>query len=154
MWTAPEYEEALDAALNAGKSAPDLKGGLGFDPRRSPSEDCPACFGRGVVTVITTPSKKLSKAAAKLLASVKQSKDGSIELKMRDQDRALELLGRATGAFVDRQELSGPGGAPLQVAPAPPLNTLSNEQLEEILRKRDSPYHQNNSQMEDNSSDR
>jgi phage terminase small subunit len=139
QWTPGQYRQALDEALGLGKPAPEMQGGLSFDPRREPAEDCPECAGRGIVTVIHTPSKKVSKAARKLLASVKQNKDGSVELKMRDQDKALELLGRVCGVFRDRQELSGPGGAPLQVAPAPPLNSLTNEQLEDILRKRGMP---------------
>jgi phage terminase small subunit len=138
-WTPGEYRRALDKALSEGKPAPDMEGGLSFDPRREPAEDCPECAGRGVVTVLHTPSKKVSPAARKLLASVKQSKDGSIELKMRDQDKALELLGRFCGLWRDRQEISGPNGAPLQVAPAAPLQTLTNEQLEDILRKQGRP---------------
>lgn len=85
-----------------------------------------------------TISRKLSKAAAKLLASMKQTKDGSIELKTRDQDAALVALGRVCGVFKDRQELSGPAGGPLQLQPVP-LHTLTNEQLEEILRKQGQP---------------
>ena len=134
-WTAPEYTRALNAALDAGKPAPDIEGGFGFDPRREPHDDCPDCFGRGVERISVTPSRKLSKAAAKLLASIKQAKDGSIELKTRDQDAALIALGRVVGAFKDRQELSGPGGGPLQLQPVPNFKAMTDDELREILAR-------------------
>jgi hypothetical protein len=138
QWTMPEYERALDEALVVGMPAPELKGGFGFDPRREPHPECPGCHGRGVPTVIVSDSRKLSKAAAKLMATVLQRKDGTIESKLRDQDAALVALGRVCGVFKDRQELSGPAGGPLQLQPVP-LHTLTNEQLEEILRKQGQP---------------
>jgi hypothetical protein len=88
QYTPAEYERALADALRVGGPAPELAGGIGYDPRRPPVDSCPECFGRGVERVTVTPSQKLSKAAAKLLASMKQAKDGSIELKTRDQDAA------------------------------------------------------------------
>jgi phage terminase small subunit len=133
-WTEPEYKRALNVANKDGKPAPDVEGFFGFDPRREPHPDCPDCFGRGVERVTITPSRKLSRGAARLLASVKQSKDGSIELKTHDQLAALQLLGRTVGAFVDRSELSGPGGAALQLQPVQPLEQLSPEALEKIIR--------------------
>jgi hypothetical protein len=107
---------------------------FGYNPHLEPVEGCAECHGRGIPTVIVTDSRKLSKAAAKLMATVLQRKDGTIESKLRDQDAALVALGRVCGVFKDRQELSGPAGGPLQVQPVP-VHTLSNEQLEEILRR-------------------
>jgi phage terminase small subunit len=133
-WTEPEYRRALNAATKDGKPAPDVEGFFGFDPRREPHPDCPDCFGRGVERVSITPSRKLSRGAARLLASVKQTKDGCIELKTHDQLAALQLLGRTVGAFVDKSELSGPGGSPLQLQPVLPLQELNPEQLEAIIR--------------------
>jgi hypothetical protein len=140
QWTMPEYESALDEALAAGKPAPELKGGFGFDPRKEPNPECPGCHGRGVPTVILTASRQLSKGAAKLLSSIKQSKDGSIETKLRDQDAALVALGRVCGVFKDRQELSGPAGGPLQVQPVPPeFKTMSNAELTQFLKDKGHP---------------
>jgi phage terminase small subunit len=132
-WTAPEFTEAVNAALSGKGPVPDPGGGLGFDPRKEPHPECLGCFGRGVSTVIIKDTRKLSRAAAKLIAGVKQTKDG-IELKSRDQDGALMALGKVCGIFVDRSELSGPGGAPLQLQPVQPLEQLSPEQLEAIIR--------------------
>lgn len=134
-WTEPEYRRALNAATKDGKPAPDVEGFFGFDPRREPHPDCPDCFGRGVERVTVTPSRKLSRGAARLLASVKQTKDGCIELKTHDQLAALQLLGRTVGAFKDRQEWSGPNGGPVQVQPVQNLEQLTNDQLKEILRR-------------------
>ena len=78
-------------------------------------------------------TRKLSKAAAKLIAGVKQTRDG-IEVKTRDQDAAVIALGRVVGLFKDRQELSGPGGGPLQLQPVREPRTLTNEELEAALR--------------------
>jgi phage terminase small subunit len=138
QWTPAEYGRALNEALDASRTAPDLEGGFGYNPRVEPDPECPECHGRGTPTVIVTDSRKLSKAAAKLMATVLQRKDGTIESKLRDQDAALVALGRVCGIFKDRQELSGPAGGPLQLQPVP-VHTLSNEQLEDILRKKGMP---------------
>jgi hypothetical protein len=64
---------------------------------------------------------------------MKQTKDG-IEIKTHDQMAALMALGKICGVFVDRSELSGPGGAPLQLQPVQPLEQLTPQQLEAIIR--------------------
>jgi phage terminase small subunit len=136
MFTPAEYKRALDEALNEGLPAPDFAGGIGYDFTLDPSKDCPECRGFGTERVFVKDTRKLSKGAAKLLSSMKQTKDGSIEIKTRDQDGALIALGRVVGAFKDRQEISGPGGSPLQLQPVPASpHSLSNEQLEEILHR-------------------
>lgn len=132
MWTPGEYTRDLSKAFADGKPAPDVAGGIGYDPRKEPHPECPECFGRGVDRVVITPSKKLSRGARRLMAAVKQTKDG-IEIKVHDQLAALIALGRVTGSFVDRSEHSGPGGGPLQLQPVP-LAQLSPLQLEAILK--------------------
>jgi phage terminase small subunit len=136
QWTRAEYCEALAEAMKEGAAAaPEMLGGIGYDPRREPNPDCGECFGRGVATVIIKDSRKLSRSAARLMASVKQSKDGSIELKTLDQQAALMALGRITGVLKDRTEISGPNGAPIQLQPVrPDPHTLSNDELAEALR--------------------
>jgi phage terminase small subunit len=136
QWTPGEYRRAFEKALSEGKPAPEIQGGLSFNPNLPPVESCSECFGRGTVTVIHTPSAKVSPAARRLLASVKQSKDGSVEIKMHDQLKALELLGRYAGAFKDIRELSGPGGGPVALTAAyqpGQARQLSNEQLEALV---------------------
>ena len=134
QWTPAEHDRATRKAQRDGTPAPELAGGIGYNAKRPPAEDCPECFGRGLERVVVTDSRKLSKATAKLMASVKQGKDGIIEGKTRDQDAALIALGRVVGVFKDRQEVSGPNGGPLQLQPVRPARELTNAELEEILR--------------------
>lgn len=84
----------------------DEQGGDGFERSREPNEECPECAGDGEPEVYVTDSRLLTGPARRLFAGVKTTKDG-IEIKMRDQDKALELLGRHLGLFNDRLELSG-----------------------------------------------
>jgi len=137
QYTQGEYRNALYEAKAAdpNAAAPPFRGGLGYDFTREPAADCPECRGFGTERVFVKDTRKLSRGAAKLIASIKQTRDGSIELKHRDQDGALLALGKVCGIFIDRSELSGPGGGPLQLQPLQPLEQLSNEQLEEILRR-------------------
>lgn len=134
-WTPAEYDRELRKATAEGRAVPEIEGGLAFDPRRPPVESCPECFGRGVDRVIITPSHKLSKGAAKLLASMRQTKDG-IDLKTNDRMAALIALGKVRGIFVERQEHSGPNGAPLQLQPVAPRDprSLTDDELRETLR--------------------
>lgn len=138
QWNRKEYERELNKALSSDepKDAPDASGGFGWDPRLQPHPDCTHCLGDGLARVVVKPSAKLSRGAARLLASFKQTKDG-IEVKTHDQQAALMALGKITGAIKDRQEISGPNGTPLQLQPVPaaPLHTMSNEELEELLRQ-------------------
>ncbi len=46
---------------------------------------------------------------------IKRHKDGAIEYEVKDQHRALELLGKAQRMWVERQEHSGPDGEPLKL---------------------------------------
>jgi phage terminase small subunit len=132
QWTPAEFVRAANDAIKNGTPAPELAGGVGFDPRRPPVDSCVECHGRGVERVVITPSKKLSRGAARLISSVKQTKDGCIELKTRDQDGALLALAKITGVFApERTEHSGPGGGPLQLQPI----ALTNAQLQEILKR-------------------
>ena len=138
QWTPAEFKRELNKALADDKLPPDLEGGVNFDPRLPPVDDCPECAGRGVERVVITPSAKLSRGAARLLASMKQTRDG-IEIKTRDQDAALMAMGRVVGIFKDRQEMTGPGGGPMQIQAAvvvAALTSLTNEELEAHLLTR------------------
>jgi hypothetical protein len=68
-------------------------GGVGYDPRKEPIEDCPECFGEGEEQVFVADTRKLSKGAAMLYGGVKTTRDG-LEVKMQPKDKAVELLAR------------------------------------------------------------
>lgn len=102
-----EYLAELNRELESAKRAkrepayPDLSGGFGFRKKEPPHPDCPECDGDGVPTTVIPDLSKVSPAAAKLYAGLKQTKDG-LEIKMRDQDAAWVNLGKYLGMYHDR----------------------------------------------------
>jgi hypothetical protein len=82
----------------------DELGGIGFNPKKDPNPQCPECFGDGVGETFVHDTRKLSPAAARLFAGVKQTKEG-LEVKMLSQDGAIQNLGRHFGAFNDKLQL-------------------------------------------------
>lgn len=109
QWTdAEEYERAVIAAKTAkGKlPIPNNYGGYGFDQTIRPHPKCPKCKGEGYGDVQATDTRDLSPQARALYAGVKQSTTG-LEVKMRDQDKALENVARHLGMFNDKLKLEG-----------------------------------------------
>lgn len=80
----------------------DPKGGVGFDPRKDPHEDCPECHGEGIGRVIFKDSRKLSPAGLALYAGAKISKDG-IEVKTVSQEKSREMLARILKLFEEKE---------------------------------------------------
>src|SRR5690606_19416068 len=90
-WTAREFERAQETykdALDAWNEQyrkkhprrepkePDVAGGLGYDPRREPNQDCPECFGRGVLYQHLADTRFLSDSARMLYAGVELTQHG------------------------------------------------------------------------------
>jgi phage terminase small subunit len=132
QWTLREYESALNAALDSkGKlPVPDMAGGLGFDKIRDPNPDCPECRGEGEENIMLTDSRKLSGSARRLFAGVKVTQHG-IEIKMRDQDSAVQNISKYLGMVLERKEFSGPGGTPIPVSVS--ARDLTDDQLAAII---------------------
>jgi len=104
-------------------------GGLGFTPHRPPVQGCPNCKGDGEQFTKIADMRNVSPAARRLIAGVKQTKDG-IEIKMRDQTDAVKNLAQFRGMMVTRGEISGPGGGAIPVASATVnLSELTDAQL-------------------------
>ena len=78
-------------------------------------------------------SDKLDDATGAAVAEVSQTAQGGLKLKFHDKKGALDLIGKHLGMFVERRELSGPGGAPInaQVITA----DATPDQAAEIYRK-------------------
>lgn len=74
----------------------DQRGGVGFDPRKKPVEDCPECFGRGVPMVLLKDTRYLSEAGRRQYAGVKMTKHGP-EMLVRSRDKALDIAAKHTG---------------------------------------------------------
>lgn len=73
-------------------------GGYGYSPHNEPCYTCPSCYGRGMQQAVFHDTRKLSPQARKLYAGVKQTKDG-FEVKIHDQMKAKELVGKIAGVF-------------------------------------------------------
>lgn len=81
-------------------------GGIGFDPRLDPNDECTQCGGEGGAYVHVKDTRNLSPAARALFAGAKQTKDG-IEVKLHDQMKSRELLMRHLGLLNDKLEVTG-----------------------------------------------
>lgn len=112
QWKASEYQAAMveadKAAPEDGKQAcyPSDEGGYGFDPTKEPHPGCPECHGEGVGEVHVADTRKVSGDAKILYAGAKQTANG-VEIKLRDQDKALELVAKHLGMFKDEINLGG-----------------------------------------------
>jgi phage terminase small subunit len=77
------------------------------------------------------PSDELDDDEAAIVAEVTETRSenggGSIKVKRFDKLKALELLGKHLGMYVDKREISGREGAPIE------LLDLSNRTTEELL---------------------
>lgn len=90
------------------------RGGIGYDKRKPPHEDCAECFGEGVGQVFMKDTRNLSPEARALYAGMKQTKDG-LEVKMHDKQGYMTLLMRHAGMLNDKIKLQGDAENPLQL---------------------------------------
>ena len=127
QWKEREFLEACQRAEQADppEPLPDIAGGFGYRRTAAPHPSCPECEGEGVMRVVPQDSRNLSPAAKMIYEGVKKTRDG-FEIKIADRHKARENAARILGAFVDRKELSGPGGAPIQHE-VPSLEQLFDE---------------------------
>ncbi|AEZ50846.1 terminase small subunit [Burkholderia phage DC1] len=84
----------------------DEQGGIGYDPRKPPVDDCPECFGEGYGDVFVKDTRNLSPELRSLYAGVKRTKEG-IEVKMHDKQGFVQLLMRHAGMLNDKLKLQG-----------------------------------------------
>lgn len=142
QWTQFEYDEVVRQCLDhtcgskceqpCGKRIPPLAtGGFGFNPHEAPHEGCPACHGDGVEQVRVADTRRVRGAARRLCAGVKKTKDG-IEIKMRDQDKALDNIAKFLGMIVNKNEIAGPGGGPISTVNFT-AEDLSDDQIATML---------------------
>jgi phage terminase small subunit len=99
-----EFDEAISEAIEDQIRRPDDKGGYGFMPNRPPVETCPQCGGEGLGRVHGMDSRTLTGPARLLYAGAKVTKDG-FEIKLRDQDKALDMIARHLGLYKDKVEV-------------------------------------------------
>lgn len=83
---------------------PDPSGGFGYRFTAAPNPECVECEGEGLHRVVPMDTTKLSPGAKLLYRGVQQTKDG-IKVLFRDQDKALDQIGRILGAYDDKLKL-------------------------------------------------
>jgi phage terminase small subunit len=87
QFTKAEMKKAKRAHEMISHEPFDECGGVGFDPRQPPVDDCPECHGRGVMTIIAHDTRTMSEAASALYMGVKPGKHGT-EILTRSKDQA------------------------------------------------------------------
>lgn len=104
--TRGEYFRALDTFTELDKKSAkfDTQGGVGYNANHLPNPNCPECFGDGVSRVIVKDTRNLNSAARALFAGLKQSRDGSIEIKTHDQGETWIQLARHLKMFAPEGE--------------------------------------------------
>lgn len=113
QWTPLEYATAMAKALDAGKVPPTNDGGMDWEFNQRPCESCPVCMGEGVAELFIADMRTLSEKERKLIASVNQTKDG-IKVTYHSQPDAWVNIAKWLGMLVDKKELTGPNGGPIQ----------------------------------------
>lgn len=116
QFTAREMDRARDehdAQVATGKAAGEFvaPGGIGYNPKRPPNEDCPECHGLGQERVIAKDTRTLSPAARRLYAGVKMTQNG-LQVLTHSQVDALTKLGQHHGLF--KSVVTGPNGGPVE----------------------------------------
>lgn len=113
QWTDErEYEETVsrirqDAEMkDIDVQLPSDIGGYGFDPLLRPHPKCPVCHGEGHGQLHINDTRDLSPRAKALYAGAKTTASG-LEIKFRDQDKALDSIARHLGMYKDSVKLEG-----------------------------------------------
>lgn len=94
-----------DVILHRIVCCPKCYGEAQYDKRRPVNVDCTECHGDGVGEVVAADTRKLTGSAKALYAGAKQTAQG-IEIKLRDQDKALELVAKHLGMFQEKLKVS------------------------------------------------
>lgn len=101
----------------------DDQGGDGYVGTRDPNPNCPECWGEGIMHVYLRDSRYYGRAAAALFDGVKVGKDGSVEIKFRDRDHAMDRVAQHLGMLVTRQ-------AVMTIDPS----KMTDDQLEGVIK--------------------
>lgn len=128
QWTAVEYANAVNIAIDSNSPAPDGMGGFGFNPTAAPNVNCSECGGIGIEDVHVADTRKTK---SPLYVGAERTRNG-IKINMRDKDSAVANLARYLGMMIDRKEISGVGGGAIALTNQS-ADDLSDNQLAAIL---------------------
>jgi phage terminase small subunit len=112
---------------------PDCNGGFGYAFNAPPSPTCPQCRGEGQPDLFIADTTKLSADQRRLIERVKIAKDGSMEIRFRNQSDALTKAGQMLGGFKQTVVLQNPDGSAVNTTPA--VVTMTPEQAQEAYMK-------------------
>ncbi len=104
QWTPAEFFAACTAAEATNAPLPDIGGGLDFNSRAGPRDDCPECHGKGIGRTNFTDTSELSVKARAAFDGIKQTKDG-IEIIMADRGAAAKEFAKLSGFDVVQVKL-------------------------------------------------
>jgi len=127
-----DWQQAVRDAVSAGQEPPefDPKGGVGYDPRKPPHDDCPECYGEGIPRIVMKDTRDLSPGAKALYASAKYGKDG-LEILTHSQEKAREVLLKILKLYDDKAELV------LGVVPQEKLDAMYDLAMQEAAKGRE-----------------
>jgi phage terminase small subunit len=124
---AAQAEQSKRTEVTADRIVKELARIAFVDPRK--------VFKWGPDGVTLLPSDQLTEDEAAIVAEVSETtteSGGSIKVKRFDKLKALELLGRRLGMFVDRAEITGKGGGAMEVkTQTVDLSRLTDDELED-----------------------
>lgn len=110
-----EFAAALAFAVAKNKKSqkkaklPSDAGGYGFKKTLDPVATCTNCDGEGIADIHGLDTRNLSPQARLLYAGAKVTQ-GGFEIKLRDQDKALENVAKHLGMFLERHMHMGHDG--------------------------------------------
>lgn len=76
----------------------DEQGGIGYDPRKPPLQECPECMGAGVARQVIKDTRNLSPAGRAIYAGAKIGKNG-LEILFHSKDSAADRLCKYLGLY-------------------------------------------------------
>lgn len=129
QWTPAEYQKAVARAAQQKQPAPMPEGGFGYRLDLAPVASCPECGGLGTENMHFNDTRKLSADAKLLYLGAERTKTGGLKINMRDQDAALNNIAKFLGMTIDRKQITGPDGGPVQVAATVNPALLSDDAL-------------------------
>lgn len=96
---------------------------------RTPNPDCKVCEGEGIKFVSMKATADIPKELRCLITGYTQTKDG-IKMHTVDPIQAQLLLGKMTGFLIERKEIAGPNGGPIQLSTEDkPPSLMTDEEL-------------------------
>jgi len=98
--TLGEMNQDRERWIDEGKPLEEFQeqGGIGFDARKQPNNDCPECAGAGYGRVVLKDTRSFSPGALALYAGAKEGKYG-IEVQMHDKAIFAEKLFKHLGLY-------------------------------------------------------